>query len=103
MVQAEFYQACKEAGLSCFLEYRSKWNGQRGCRFDAVIHDGEDILAIVEIKSFRKQNSKRKWYGRKQAAKYGQYHNNLFLVSSIADIRPVIASLLKNLGGRGRG
>lgn len=101
MVQAEFYNACKEAGLGCFLEYRSKWNGMQECRFDAVIHDGVEILAIAEIKSYRRPEKAYLWYGRKQAAKYGQYGVPLFLISSLDDIQPTISGILRNLGRRG--
>lgn len=96
MIQAEFYQACKNVGLGCFLEYRAKWNGVKGSRFDAVVHDGVDVLAIVEIKAYKYlvERNMKDWSKTKQASKYRAYGVPVFLVACLDNIQPTIDAII---------
>jgi len=105
-VQAELYQQCKQAGLGCYLEYCSIWNGQKGRRFDAGIHDSQNILSIIEVKnSYRKTTNYimariKKWRTSKQKKKYEQFNVPVFVIYTIEQI-PKLMGVLKTIGGRG--
>lgn len=69
-VQAELYMKCREFGYPCILEYRVK-----GARFDAVIHRGEDIICIVEVKNLSRKAVKRRLSGERQYKQIERYEN----------------------------
>lgn len=97
-VQAEFYHQSQIAGIHCFLDYRSLWSGPapNDARFDAVIHDGQEIWALVEFKGRRKERPRReRWANTRQCVKYKAYGLPLFLVTSVGEIQPAIAKLLE--------
>lgn len=95
MIQAEFYQACKEAGLKCYLEYKAKLNGSRGSIFDAVVTDNGYIVAIIEVKSYKGSQLKgrKKWLRSKQAWKYNRFDVPVILISKLEDIKPTVNSI----------
>lgn len=94
-VQAEFYMACRRAGMGCFLEYSARWMNPPGRgRFDAVIHKAGEILAIVECKSTRKAKERHiKFPASRQFARYQEAGLPVFLVACMAEIGPTIAEL----------
>jgi hypothetical protein len=51
-LQADFYHQCRTVHLHPYLEYQIP-----GCRFDCVIVDGEDIIAIIEVKKSREESA----------------------------------------------
>lgn len=92
-IQAEFYKQCVEAGLQCFLEYKQRGQaGQRGCRFDAVIHKEGQIIAIIEVKNPMRP-SKYDWSKTNQYKRYHSYGIPVFLIKGMADIPGTIAKL----------
>lgn len=49
-VLAEFYRRARNAEIEIFLDYESRTNTGRKCRFNAVVVKGDRILAIVACK-----------------------------------------------------
>jgi hypothetical protein len=100
-IQAEIYRQCKANGIECFLEYRSYWNGIRGCRFDAVIVKDGMITTIIEVKSVRPhrlEQRRESWKVSKQHKRYSQFGLPVYLVRCMDDVPPLISSL-KTVGG----
>lgn len=97
-VQAEFYHQCVNNGINCYLEYRSAWNGLSGCRFDAVIHNHVEILAIVECKSiansYRRKLRKQNWLSSSQYKKYSKFGVPIYLITCVEEI-PEVINILK--------
>lgn len=104
MVQAEFYQACKESGLKCFLEYSAKLNGLQRCQFDAIVHDGHNIIALIEIKAYKRStmDKRARWRNSKQATKYLQFGIPFFILFSFDDI-PSVVKRIVSMRGKGVG
>lgn len=97
-IQADFKKAVEAVGLFCWLEYRIKGRpGQRGCRFDAVVHDGEKIIAIVEVKNPSKPE-KYDWTKTKQHARYASYGVPVILIKERGFI-PFAVAELRGYGG----
>jgi ubiquinone/menaquinone biosynthesis C-methylase UbiE len=90
-VQAEFYRVCKEAGITCFLEYLSSWNGTPGCRFDCVIVQNGLIKAIIEVKSRKRVKEPKKM------KKYRIFGVPVLLVEGYESIAPTMRTLGKIL------
>ncbi len=62
-IQAEIYRQCKKNKIRCYLEYpfnRTERNGGQSPRADVVIINKRDeIVAIIEVKSYSKNRAKR--------------------------------------------
>lgn len=98
-IQAEFYMACKQNQLNCYLQYivdnPLSWKKHGKCRFDAVIYDSNDeIFAIIEIKSYHRQN-KQGNRDTKQLKKYTQFNVPIFILTRIEHIPDLIKQIFK--------
>ena len=50
LIQCELYHHCRQEGIDVYPEYSCTVNG-KGCRFDLVILDDEEVVMIIECKS----------------------------------------------------
>ena len=50
LIQRELYHRCRQEGIDVYPEYSCTVNG-KGCRFDLVILDDEEVVMIIECKS----------------------------------------------------
>ena len=50
LIQCELYHRCRQEGIDVYPEYSFTVNG-KGCRFDLVILDDEEVVMIIECKS----------------------------------------------------
>lgn len=85
-IVAEFYHQCRVAGITCYLEYVLDH-----CRLDAVIVQGEKIVAIVEVKSYsadRPINMDTKQFG-----KYLSFRVPIFWITRFSQIRRVVGEI----------
>ena len=89
-VQAEFYRQCLLHGINVYLEYKHK-----NCRFDAIIHDGEYVLAIVEVKSYKRVP--HKVWNKKQMAKYKSFNLPVFLVTGMDSVPDIISQIREHV------
>lgn len=74
-IQAEFYHLCRLAGIGCRLEVRLART-----RADAVIIRHGQIVALVEIKKYRRESGEERFEKTKQAAKYRSIDLQLFVI-----------------------
>ena len=86
-MQAEFYHQCHTVCLHPYLEY-----SYQGCRFDCVVVDGDEIIAIVEVKSLPNAFSKQT---QQQIEKYNYFSENtpVFLLTHNNQIHKIIAKI----------
>ena len=87
-IQAEFYSRCRKLGIPCVLEYR-----YGKLRFDAIIHNGKDILAIVEVKNHKYPNDTRHSTTR-QIAKYSDFGAPVILLNHYTRIEKAIDTVI---------
>lgn len=90
-VTAELYVRLKQEDISCLLEYKVK-----GCRFDVIIIQGDDIVCIVEVKSRSKRVIKRrleKGYKYKQVERYETHGVPVLLVYDLDSIESVVSDI----------
>ena len=95
-IQAELYSECKKNGIRCYLEYKSSRNGIKGCKFDAVITVGDEIIAIIEVKSVSPHNRESRaasWRQGKQYLKYKQFGLPIIRVSGFSEIPGAIEQI----------
>ena len=88
-LQADFYHQCHTVHLFPYLEYSSQ-----GCRFDCVVIDGDEIIAIIEVKRSDQANAPKT---QQQLEKYNYFSDNtpVFLLTHNNDIHKVIAKIQK--------
>ena len=88
-IQAEFYMACKENNINCYLEYHIKFLKSR---FDAVIYDDNDnIYAIIEIKSYKYNRLPN--FDTKQLKRYRSFGIPVFVVGRLEQIDNIISKI----------
>ena len=93
-LQYRFMKACEAYGLKVFSQYPSRWNESPGCRFDIVVHNGQYILALVEIK--RNSSNKKRgelWRNTRQCKKYLSFGRPVFLVYDENDFAQVLNAI----------
>jgi DNA-binding MurR/RpiR family transcriptional regulator len=90
-IQAEFYHQCRLKGVECYLEYKHEQS-----RFDAIIIKNNDVVLIVEFKSYK--TDKKGKTKTKQLDKYRQYGIPVLLITRMNQIEQVIASLSFKIG-----
>ncbi len=88
-LQADFYHQCRTVHLFPYLEY-----GYQGCRFDCVVIDGDDIIAIIEVK---RQNLANNESTQRQIEAYNYFSENtpVFLLSHQDEIHKIISKIQK--------
>lgn len=86
-LQAEFYHQCHTVHLFPYLEY-----SHQGCRFDCVVVDNGEIIAIIEVKRLNEAESTKT---QKQIEKYNYFSDNtpVFLLVRKDDIHKIIAKI----------
>lgn len=67
-IQAQFYMRCKQAGISCLLEYK-----QDNCRFDAVVYKDDNVICLIEIKNYTEHTANKKVFGGKKTKQFEKY------------------------------
>lgn len=97
-IQSDLYQACKEEGLPVVLEYmlypenREPLNPEsKPGRVDLVLHNGQDVLAMVEVKKSRWHASANKSYD--QVHNYESYGAPVFVITSLEEIPELVQKL----------
>ena len=89
-LQADFYHQCRTVHLLPYLEY-----SHQGCRFDCVVVDGDEIIAIIEVKRLpdAAQNTKT----QRQLEEYNYFSENtpVFLLTHKDYIHEIIAKIQK--------
>lgn len=108
-VQCEFYRRARNRGLDVYVEYashapsdadpdvfyRRKRSGRvASCRFDVVVVDANEVIAIIECKSIPVDPSCGISLQRKR---YASYDVPFFVVTGLDEIDAVIDSLLEML------
>ena len=109
-LQAEVYRQCRARGIKCCLEYllgESRFNTPYGTpiqdrpRADIVIINEEnEIVAIVEVKSYTEKHAKEghKWYTQ-QIKRYQEFGLPVFIVGRMEKIPELVEWLNQLLKG----
>ena len=100
-IKAEFYYACKTNDIPIYFEYylQLEGKGNNNCIFDAVIHDHQYLLAIIEFKRQGKGvNSERKWVNSKQYKSYSSFGLPVYLITINSNVTQIIKGLRELLG-----
>lgn len=86
-LQAQFYHQCHTVHLNPYLEY--SWGG---CRFDCIVIDGKEIIAIIEVKKPSEANRPQT---QRQIEKYEYFSENtpVFLLTHKNDIHKIISKI----------
>lgn len=85
-IQAEIYHQCKMYHIKCYLEYKHEHS-----RFDVVIVWKDEIVCIIECKSYKTDKSGKT--NTKQHAKYSQYSLPVFLVTRLEQVPQLISDI----------
>ena len=88
-LQADFYHQCKTVRLYPYLEY-----SYQGCRFDCVVIDDGEIIAIIEVKRIPNDNTEKT---KRQLEAYNYFSNNtpVFLLTHNDEIHTIISKIQK--------
>ena len=88
-IQAEVYYRLKRLGINCYLEYKHEH-----CRFDMVIVNDDDIIAIIEFKSRIKKigiiNTQSRQYNR-----YLSYGLPIIYCTCMDEVDKTVIAILK--------
>ncbi len=88
-LQADFYHQCHTVHLRPYLEYT-----HNGCRFDCIVIEEDEIIAIVEVKRIPKAFNKQT---QRQLETYRYFSDNtpIFLLTHKDEIHLIIAEIQK--------
>jgi len=90
-LKIQLSQAAHNAGLYLHLEYRHK-----NCRFDAVCVRGQEIFAIIEIKTWDKSKAERvRDKPTEQLKKYQNFGVPVFVLYNFSGVRGLVRRLGK--------
>ncbi len=86
-LQADFYHQCHTVHLFPYLEY-----SHQGCRFDCVVIDSDEIIAIIEVKRPDQVNTQKT---KQQLEAYNYFSDNtpVFLLTRKDEIHKIIAKI----------
>lgn len=99
-IQALLFKALIEEGVNCYLEYKHKEEGKRGCRFDVVILDKTKkfIIGIIECKSVSQHRLEKRRNGMdssNQIARYKELGLPVFYCLCLSDIGDTVQQAKK--------
>ena len=89
-LQADFYHQCRTVNLHPYLEY-----SYQGCRFDCVIVDKDEIIAIIEVKRSPELGTGQQAQRQLEAYNYFSENTPVFLLTCKNDIHKIIAKIQK--------
>lgn len=89
-LQADFYHQCHTVHLHPYLEY-----SYQGCRFDCIIVDNDEIIAIIEVKRSPEVAVGQKAQRQLEAYNYFSENTPVFLLTCKDDIHKIIAKVQK--------
>jgi hypothetical protein len=73
MIQYEVFRILRELNISCILEYTTKLPSTgKYVRFDIIVHRGDDVVCIVETKTYNSDRPANK--STKQFSKYSEFN-----------------------------
>jgi hypothetical protein len=93
VIQAELYQACKKAGLTCNLEYICYTDKEEKCVLDLIVIENYQIIAIVEVKRY--DHFEHISWDVHQIKRYKQLSIPIFILYSIYDIPHLVKRIVR--------
>jgi len=103
VIQAELYVACRKADLCCDLQYivnPNQWcipvkHRKETSVFDLVITEGNDVIAIVEVKTPDSISISISVENSEQITRYKKHDVPVFVLYSIYDIPYLVKELVE--------
>jgi hypothetical protein len=94
VIQSELYHACKEASLTCDLEYVCYTDKGEKCVLDLIVIENRQIIAIVELKTIFTIDDSILAKNSEQIKRYKQFGVPIFILYFIQDIPRLVKKLV---------